>query len=281
MPELPEVETVVRELRPLLIGRTIRAVRSGKQALRFPWRAGWSRQVVGRQVASIARRGKWLLFHLSDNACLVGHLGMTGQMRVVPRETASELHTHLVFELDGGNDWRYRDVRRFGGLRWFPTRADAESQLNDQLGPEPWDLQPDQWRQELLNTTRSLKATLLDQRIVAGVGNIYADEALHRSGLSPKLRGCDATAAEAERLRGAIVAVLEQAIEARGSSIRDYIGGSGLSGSFQNELLVYGRAGEPCRTCGKSIVVVRLAGRSTHSCPDCQKRRGRTARRKV
>jgi formamidopyrimidine-DNA glycosylase len=272
VPELPEVETVVRDLRPLLVGRRLTAVRhlSG-QTLRKPWRADWHARLVGQTVRAVSRRGKWIVLDLDGERSLVVHLGMTGQLTVVPADTPLRAHTHLIFDVEGGEQqMRFRDVRRFGSATLFETRAERAAFFDGVgLGPEPFDLDPADWREEL-QTKRCLKALLLDQQVVAGVGNIYADEALFQARLHPARRACDLDRAEAGRLRKAITAVLTRAIEARGSTIRDYIGGSGLRGGYQDEFRVYGRTGEPCPRCGTPIASTRLAGRSTHYCPECQ-----------
>jgi formamidopyrimidine-DNA glycosylase len=272
VPELPEVETVVRDLRPLLIGRSVRAVqRTSRKALRKPWSAHWTRHLAGRQVQALRRRGKWIILDLDRAGHLVVHLGMTGQLTVADAESPAPEHTHLVFDLDDGRQLRYRDVRRFGSATLFADAAALEAFFADSgLGPEPFDLAPDYWARGVTATTRCLKAVLLDQRFVAGVGNIYADEALFEARLHPARRGCDLEGKQVARLARAVPAVLRRAIERRGSTIRDYIGGSGLGGGYQEEFLVYGRTGEPCRRCRTPIACDRLAGRSSHFCPRCQ-----------
>ena len=274
VPELPEVETVVRELRPRLVGRILVATRISKHALRRPWSKGWARLLAGRRVEEVRRRGKWIVLALSGGLHLVFHLGMTGRLTVESSGKPAADHTHLVIDLDDGREQlRFRDVRRFGSATLFPD-AEALGRFFEQagLGPEPFDLDPAFWRDRLLRTYRCLKAVLLDQRVVAGVGNIYADESLFEARLHPACQASGLTAAEADRLRRAVTKVLERAIEFRGSTIRDYVGGSGRRGSYQNEFRAYGRTGEPCRRCGTPIERVRLAGRSTHYCPRCQRR---------
>jgi len=272
MPELPEVETVVRDLRVLLCGRSVVAVNAGRRKLRQPWKNAWIPRVIGRQIDGVRRRGKWIVVELDDQSHLLIHLGMTGQLTVRATSEPREPHTHVVFDLDDGScQLRFRDVRRFGSVRYFPAEFDIDYCLNKQLGPEPWELEPENWHVGWRQSRRCLKAILLDQTIVAGIGNIYADEALHAARLSPRQTGRATSLAQAERIRLAIVEVLERAIAARGTSISDYIGGSGLRGHFQGQLQVYGRAALPCVRCGSAIVVVRLAGRSTHYCPTCQR----------
>ncbi|MEO2092000.1 MAG: bifunctional DNA-formamidopyrimidine glycosylase/DNA-(apurinic or apyrimidinic site) lyase [Gemmataceae bacterium] len=303
MPELPEVETVVRDLRPLLVGRTIETVWAGPAKLRRPWKRAWGGQVVGSTVAGVNRRGKWILLSLSprgegrgegvrlrggrlkvkpphpqplspggEGSVLLVHLGMTGQFTVAPAADPLATHTHFTFDLDDGNQLRYRDARRFGSVEWFPPGTDVEAHLGEKLGPEPFGLPAQPFRDAVRASKRTLKAILLDQSVVAGVGNIYADESLHRAKLHPETRGADLTDADCDRLRKAIEAVLTRAIDSRGSTIRDYVGGSGLRGGFQTEFAVYGRGGEGCPKCGAEIEVLRVAGRSSHFCPACQPR---------
>jgi len=272
MPELPEVETVVRELRPRLVGRRIASVKVSRRPLRRRWLPRWAAALAGRRVQEIRRRGKWILVCLDGGRHLVIHLGMTGQLTVVPAHTPLANHTHLVFTLDGGDrQMRFRDVRIFGSATLFAEAAEVQSFFEDAgLGPEPFDLVPGYLQKRLAVTRRCLKAILLDQRVVAGVGNIYADESLFQARLHPAQLGEATSPAQARRLREAVVQVLERAIQKRGSSIRDYVGGSGRKGEYQEEFRVYGRTGQPCVRCGAPIRCVRLAGRSTHFCARCQ-----------
>jgi formamidopyrimidine-DNA glycosylase len=311
MPELPEVETVVRDLRPLLEGRTIRAARQSKKKLRRPWKPQWSADVAGARVTGLRRRGKWILIdiaqqptppaplperrgekstrapskqHDSANSgpplpsgrgargvgCLRLHLGMSGQLTVVPKSEPEPDHLHLVFALDNETELRFRDHRRFGAAELFPDRAALDAEMNAELGPEPFGIGASYFRDAVTGTKRNLKALLLDQTVVAGVGNIYADEALFRARQNPGRTGVSLSEDECERLRVAIEDVMTRAIESRGSTIRDYVGGSGRRGGFQNEFAVYGRAGEPCPACEAPIALARYAGRSSHYCGSCQ-----------
>jgi formamidopyrimidine-DNA glycosylase len=273
VPELPEVETVVRDLRPLLVGGRLAGVRVSRLALRKKWQPGWKGRLNGRRVDVIHRRGKWIIIVLDDGGHLVVHLGMTGQLTVVPAGTALAPHTHLVFPLDGSDrQLRFRDIRRFGSATYYPDQAALDRAFAEaRLGPEPFELRADYWKEQVARTQRSLKALLLDQRVVAGVGNIYADESLFEARLPPSQRGRDTNSQDAGRLRQAVVKVLRRAIDRRGSSIRDYVGGSGLKGEYQDEFRVYGRTGEPCVRCRTPVQSMRLAGRSTHYCPKCQR----------
>ncbi len=279
MPELPEVETVVRDLRPRLIGRRLAALRVGRKALRQKWLPRWKRALVGRYVRNVERRGKWILIDL-DGPWLLVHLGMTGQFVVVPAEEPRQNHTHLLITLDDGqHELRFRDIRRFGSATLHASRAEIDKYFTHQrLGPEPFKVDSHYWRAAVAKTNRNLKAILLDQRVVAGVGNIYADESCFEARLDPRTRGAELTPRQADRLGRAIVMVLNRAIERRGSSIRDYVGGSGLLGEYQDEFRVYGRTGEPCRRCGAAIERIVLAGRATHFCPRCQRRSQLSAR---
>ncbi len=304
MPELPEVETVVRDLRPLLTGRAIVSVRHSKKKLRRPWKATWNANATGATIASVRRRGKWILIDLTpqmpsrksrvlpltaspaiprampqaaESSILRIHLGMSGQFTVVDATTPEADHVHVVFALDNNTELRLRDPRRFGAAEWFASRAALETEMNAELGPEPFGLDAAAFHTAITGTTRNLKAVLLDQTIVAGVGNIYADEALFGAKLHPGRKGSSLTAAETDRLRLAIEAVIAKAIESRGSTIRDYIGGSGLRGGFQNEFAVYGRTDEACPRCGTAVKCERLAGRSSHYCASCQPKNPRVA----
>lgn len=273
MPELPEVETVVRDLRPLLVGRRFTNVKASRLALRKPWKATWKRRLVGRRVTMVRRRGKWIVVELDDGGRLVVHLGMTGQLTVAPTTEPKKPHTHLLFDLDEANrQLRFRDVRRFGSATLFSSEEEVEASFAAAgLGPEPFDLDPAYWRQRMASTSRCVKAVLLDQSVVAGVGNIYADEALFEARLHPSRIASALNDETADRLRQAVATVLCRAIERRGSTIRDYVGGSGIKGAFQKEFRVYGCIGRPCIRCTAAIERVRLAGRSTHYCPQCQK----------
>ena len=272
MPELPEVETVVRDLRPLVVGGRIVGVRVGPQRLRVPWKSPWAEQVRGRTITAVRRRGKWIVIELDAAPRLLVHLGMTGQFTAVAASAPRPDHLHLVFELDADREVRFRDVRRFGSVRLLADDAALEETFRlAKLGPEPFAIDASYFREVVRKADRPLKAILLDQRVLAGVGNISADEACFRAGLHPGRRGTTLSPAESDRLRDAVEAVILHAIEHRGSTIRDYIGGSGLRGGFQDEFRAYGRTGEPCVQCGTPIERLVIAGRSSHFCPRCQK----------
>ncbi|TMG31737.1 MAG: bifunctional DNA-formamidopyrimidine glycosylase/DNA-(apurinic or apyrimidinic site) lyase [Chloroflexi bacterium] len=281
MPELPEVETVVRDLRPQLSGRTIASVQLTRDPLirgrliRYPSATTFVRRLRGRTIRSVERRGKYIVMPLDqDSERLVVHLGMTGHLRVWEPEETPVKHTHVHVVLDTGLELRYDDQRQFGRLllgkqdelvaaRAFPAR----------LGPEPihGDLTEAEFDRLVRGRRRPVKSALLDQSFLAGVGNIYADEACFRAGIRPSRWTHQLTLRERRALYSAIQEVLENSIAARGSSIINYVDAFGLRGSNQEKLLVYGRAGEPCLTCGTPLQGTRLAGRGTVYCRKCQR----------
>lgn len=274
MPELPEVETVVRMLRPRLEGRTLTGVRVGPRRLRVPWQRHWNAQLVGRRLDHIHRRGKWIMISLarpdSGDALLV-HLGMTGRLTVAEPKTPRAPHTHAVFHLDHGkHELRFQDPRRFGQIRYLPASEHARLQGTETLGPEPWQLTTNDLAAQVCRTRRCIKAVLLDQRVLAGIGNIYADEALFEARLHPGRIALTLARNEVDRLRRAVVRVLDRAIRKHGSTILTFYYGDDERGEYQNEFRVYGRQGEPCRRCRALIAATRLAGRGTHYCPTCQ-----------
>lgn len=271
MPELPEVETVVRDLRPLLCGKEITRVVNSGARMRLPWKKEWSTLLQGQKVERLNRRGKWILIDLSKGECLIIHLGMTGQLCVFPGAEPLQDHTHLIFSLgNGAFQLRFRDVRRFGSAEVVASAQVEGFFLRKKIGPEPFGVDQSYWLGRLMQSSRNLKAILLDQQILSGVGNIYADESLFDAGLHPERPGKSLTEKEALKLSKSIEKVLKKAIEKRGSTIRDYVGGSRLEGEFQDEFKVYGRDGEPCKRCKSLILRKVLAGRSSHFCPICQ-----------
>jgi formamidopyrimidine-DNA glycosylase len=281
VPELPEVETIVRELRPRLLGLRIARIRVGKKTLRRSFGLNRMPHLTGKRIINLSRRGKWIVIRFEKDIILLFHLGMTGQLTVVSGEQPALPHTHLIAELEtrsrrppgDGLQLRFRDIRRFGCIMLFPDESQVDDFFkNSGLGPEPFGMKPDYWRACLARTRRRLKAVLLDQRVLAGVGNIYSDEALFEARLHPNRTGRTVHSQEADRLRRAIMTVLNRAIKKRGSSIRDYVSGNGRQGEYQDEFRVYGRAGQPCPRCQRPIRRIRLAGRSTHYCPGCQRR---------
>jgi len=274
VPELPEVETIVADLRPHLVGRTIvRCELSFPTIVRHPEPEEFVDAVMGMKIESVGRRGKYILIHLSSDVVLVVHLGMSGQLRLVDEVAPLEKHTHAIFFLEDGRQLRYRDPRRFGRLLLGTEDALLTAKKMPRLGPEPID--PDyvaeQLYRELRRRRAPLKAVLLDQTAIAGVGNIYADESLHRARLRPTRLANTVSKRSARRLHEALRESLVLAIANRGSSVDTYRDAWGEVGGQQERLLVYGRAGEPCFNCGRPLSSVRIAGRTTVFCRRCQR----------
>ncbi|HZV50256.1 MAG TPA: bifunctional DNA-formamidopyrimidine glycosylase/DNA-(apurinic or apyrimidinic site) lyase [Candidatus Dormibacteraeota bacterium] len=276
MPELPEVETVAAQLRSRVVGRTILACRLWTPGMvRHPSPDAFVLRLAGRRIEAVTRRGKYLLHRLSGcgGELLVVHLGMTGTWTCVPAEAPEPGHLHLVLELDDGCQLRYRDTRRFGRLLLGAEADLLAAGVLPRLGPEPLDpaFTPEALHRLLRGRRAPLKALLLDQRVVAGLGNIYADEACFRAGLRPDRPGGSLSRRSAARLHDALREVLLEAIANGGSSVDDYRDARGEPGRQQERLLVYGRAGRPCLRCGRRLAVIRLAGRSTVFCRRCQR----------
>jgi formamidopyrimidine-DNA glycosylase len=281
MPELPEVETIARDLRPQLAGRRIESVQLTRdpavrgRIVRYPNATTFVRQLRGRTIRSVERRGKYLVMPLDhDGERLVVHLGMTGHLRVWEPEEAPVKHTHFRALLDSGLELRYDDPRQFGRLL-LGTQEDlvAGRAFPAKLGPEPiyGDLTEAEFEKIVKSRRRPIKSALLDQSFLAGVGNIYADEACFRAGIRPSRWTHRLTGRERRALYSAIQEVLENSIAARGSSIINYVDAFGLRGTNQEKLLVYGRSGEPCVKCGTPLQGTRLAGRGTVYCRKCQR----------
>jgi len=281
MPELPEVETIARDLRPQLAGRRIESVHLTrdpairKRLVRYPNATTFVRRLRGRTIRSVERRGKYLVMPLDQNGQrLVVHLGMTGHLRVWEPEEAPVKHTHLRLSLDSGLELRYDDPRQFGRLL-LGTQEElvAGRAFPAKLGPEPigGDLTEAEFDRIVKSRRRPIKSALLDQSFLAGVGNIYADEACFRAGIRPSRWTHRLTARERRALYSAIQEVLENSIAARGSSIINYVDAFGVRGGNQEKLLVYGRSGEPCVKCGTPLQGSRLAGRGTVYCRKCQR----------
>jgi formamidopyrimidine-DNA glycosylase len=274
VPEGPEVETIRRSLLPLLRGRRLAEARVSNKKLREPTTARALQIVLGRRVTGLDRRGKLLLIDVEGERGLFVRLGMTGKLVVANAREAPPLHTHVRISLDAGDEeLRYTDARRFGSVVPF---ADAHTRAAalDAIGPDGLSLTGRARAlasERLGSTARSLKDALLDQTVVAGVGNIYAAEALFLARLSPFLRGRDLSAAARERLLDAVQEVLRAAVGRRGTSFSDYVDGLGVPGDNLAHLMVFQREGEPCRTCLKRVVRVTQGQRSTFFCPRCQR----------
>lgn len=276
MPELPEVETVCRGLAPRLVGRAIVRVDQRCDALRIPLPPRFAERVTGRRIAAIGRRAKYILVHLDDGAVMLIHLGMSGRLVLhngSPR--APGRHDHVIFHTDDGGHLTFNDTRRFGLITLAAADELERHPLLAGLGPEPLDegFTGAALAARLAGKRTPIKAALMDQRVVAGLGNIYACESLFHAGLSPRRMASTVRRRRAARLVAAVREVLRAAIEAGGSSLRDYVQASGQRGYFQHRFSVYNRAGEPCPgcDCGGAIRRIVQAGRSTFYCPRRQR----------
>ena len=271
MPELPEVETTCRGIAPHLVGSRIQRAIVWQRRLRWPIPAGFEKKITGRCVTAIERRAKYLLLTLDDGATLIVHLGMSGSLRLDDPTTPHRKHDHIELHLSGGLCLRYCDPRRFGA--WLHTTDDPQQHaLLVDLGPEPLSEQfsAKYLQERLKNRKQPIKTLIMDSHLVVGVGNIYANEALFLAGIHPQRAGQSLTAEECQRLVQHIKQILRRAIQRGGTTLRDFVGGDGKPGYFAQELLVYGRAGEPCLHCQTPLLEIRLGQRSTVFCPHCQ-----------
>jgi len=279
MPELPEVETVMRGLRPALEGKVIARALVHRPDLRFPLPPGLARRLTGARVSGFRRRGKYILMRLEGGDSLLIHLGMSGRMVIGEAGSNAETaHEHVVLETADGARVGFVDPRRFGSIDLVRTEAEASHKLLAGMGPEPLgaDFTAESLSASLAGKKTPIKAALLDQRVVAGLGNIYVCEALFRAGISPQRLAKTIPGARAARLVPAIKATLTEAIAAGGSSLRDYVQPDGELGYFQHAWKVYGREGAPCEQCPgppgcAGIRRIVQSGRSTFYCPRTQR----------
>lgn len=271
MPELPEVETTRQGIRPLLVSHRISRVVVRQRQLRWPVPKQIDRTLPGQTIRAVDRRGKYLLLKTQKGTVIL-HLGMSGSVRIVDQNTVPTVHDHVDIVLDNGQCLRLRDPRRFGALLW--TTADPETHwLLSGLGPEP--LGPSfsgaYLYQRAAGRRIAVKSFIMDSRIVVGVGNIYANEALFLAGIHPQRAAGRISKARYEKLAAAIREVLRASIEMGGTTLRNFSNGDGQPGYFKQSLRVYGRAGEPCITCGHKLVERRIGQRSSFYCPACQR----------
>jgi formamidopyrimidine-DNA glycosylase len=283
MPELPEVETVRRGLAPVMEGKRFLAVDQRRADLRFPFPDRFEARLTGTKVERLRRRSKYILADLGSGETLLMHLGMSGRLLIDgarsvdlahPRATPGK-HDHVVFDMEGGVRVTFNDARRFGSMDLFATADAGTHRLLSAIGPEPLgnDFHADLLADRFRGKRTSVKVALLDQRIVAGLGNIYVCEALWRAGIAPDRLAGDIARGTLDTLVRVIREVLDEAIVAGGSSLRDYRQADGELGYFQHGFAVYGREGEPCRTPGCGEIIERLvqSARSTFHCPRCQR----------
>lgn len=268
MPELPEVETTVRGLERVLLGRRIERVELRRPDLRRAMPEGLGQRLVGARVTGLRRRAKYGLVDTDRGDTLVFHLGMSGKWRVDPEEI--EKHDHVVIETDDGRRVALNDPRRFGSLDLVPTEELESWPAFAALGPEPLEIDARQLRQRLAGRNAPIKALLLDQGVIAGLGNIYVCEALHRAHIRPTRAGGSVSLERLERLARAIREVLAEAIEAGGSTLRDFASPDGELGYFSKTFAVYDREGQAC-PCGGRVKRMVQGGRSTFFCPRCQR----------
>lgn len=272
MPELPEVETVVRGLREHVVGRTIiSATIFWPKTVQKPDLAAFIRAVSGRTIESAGRRGKYIVLRLDSGDYLTIHLRMTGKLLLAAASAPPRLHTRVVFALDDSHEMHFVDLRKFGRIALLAAAELAA--LDARLGPEPLtDLSASTLAAGLAKRKIAIKSALLDQSVLAGVGNIYADEALFRAGIHPQRPANTLSTTETERLLAALQSVLATAVTRHGTTLSDeqFIGLQGRMGENQGYLTVFRRTGAPCPECATPIERVRLGGRSTHFCPHCQ-----------
>jgi len=285
MPELPEVETVRRGLAPALVGKRITRARTKRADLRFPFPKRFAARLQGRRVDTLDRRAKYLLAHLDDGNVWITHLGMTGRWSIIGAkrqpgdfyyaEPPDQTHTHVVVEMEDGKRLEFNDPRRFGYMDLIPENELETHPFFKGMGPEPLGNEFNEpfLKRAFANKKTSVKAALLDQRVVAGLGNIYVVEALHRAGITPTKEAGRISAHRLDKLFHSIRIVLEEAIEAGGSTLSDYAAVDGAQGGFQHRFRVYDREGEKCsnKACTGTIVRETHSGRSSFWCPKCQR----------
>ena len=271
MPELPEVETICRGLAPLIVGSSVAEVMIRETRLRVLIPPDLSAALEGRQVLAVSRRAKYLLIHFNGERTLLIHLGMSGTLRFFSAPRPVDRHDHVEIIFTQGGRLRFRDPRRFGAILLCSGDPLAHPLLSA-LGPEP--LSDDFNTEYLFNRSRqrtiTIKSFLMEQKTVVGVGNIYASEALHAAGIAPWLPAGTISRSRYGQLVDAVRVVLQRAITAGGTTLRDFQNAVGKPGYFSQELAVYGRAGQKCRNCGGEIQSLRIGGRSSYYCPNCQ-----------
>lgn len=268
MPELPEVETVCRGLRPLVQNRTIKEVIITRPSIIEGKEEDFRQLMMGKMIKGITRHGKYIIFILNEGY-LLSHLRMEGKYRVTKKDEPLEKHTHVRFLLDNGEELRYQDVRAFGKMCYLPNKEALIAALSH-VGKEPWDKNEEEFYQELKKYRSAIKSVLLNQKVISGLGNIYVDEVLFKAQVHPETKANEITKEESANILKASQEILQTAIEAGGSTIHTYKNAEGKSGAYQEQLQVYGKKGEPCPRCQTPIEKIKVGGRGTHFCPNCQ-----------
>ncbi|MFH2123884.1 MAG: bifunctional DNA-formamidopyrimidine glycosylase/DNA-(apurinic or apyrimidinic site) lyase [Pseudomonadota bacterium] len=275
MPELPEVEVICQGLRPHLTGRVITAIQCSGKDLRHPVPHSLMNEMLcGQTIHAVARRAKYLLIETKDQTLLIIHLGMTGNLGIFPHATPLKIHDHVRWQLDNGLELRLNDTRRFGAVWLLPPEQanNMETVFFGTTGPEPFskDCTPAYFMTLARTRKQPVKTFLMDSKVVAGIGNIYANEALFAAGIHPCCEVCTLQEDDWQRLIQLIRQILTQAIACGGSTISDFINASGESGYFQVNFQVYGRNNQPCHECGTPIEKINIGGRASYFCPGCQ-----------
>ena len=275
MPELPEVENVVLGLKNRIKNYIITSVRIKEPGLiAYPELKKFKKQIKNRKISDISRRGKYILIHLLENKIMVIHLRMTGKLLVKPSNEPLTKHTHVIFKLNHKSDLRFNNIRKFGRIYLIDSdNYEAAGGLSE-LGPEPLasDFNFSDFEKLFEGRTAKIKSLLLNQKFIAGLGNIYTDEVLYRSGIHPKRKADTIAKEELEKLYKYIRKILKLGIKYNGTTFSDYVNAFGEKGRFQEKLKVYQKEGEKCNKCGEIIVKDKVAGRSTYFCPTCQKK---------
>lgn len=280
MPELPEVENVRRGLNQIVVGERINKVDVyWPRIIESPADSEFKSRLIGQKIEKVERRGKFLLFYFTKDV-MISHLRMEGKYQLAERAAnqapALTKHTHVVFHFESGKELRYLDVRKFGRMSLVTKGEEFQHKSLNKLGPEPVkeDFHFSEMQQFLKRRTKAIKGVLLDQQMVVGVGNIYADEILFTAGIHPARSANTLTEDEEHQLYKAILSILEKAVKNGGTTIRTYQNAFGDSGTFQNHLQMYGKEGTACVVCGGEIEKIKVAGRGTHYCPICQPLKG-------
>lgn len=276
MPELPEVETIRKTLKQLIIGKTIeemdvywsRIVKHPDDIEHF------KHMLVGQSFSNIERKGKFLIFQLDDYT-LVSHLRMEGKYSLHDKKDPVDKHTHIIFKFTDDQELRYTDVRKFGTMHVFPKGEHLQAKPLNLLAPDPFEpaFTFDYFQNKLRKTSRVIKTVLLDQTVIAGLGNIYVDETLFKAKVHPLCKANELSDGDIRRIMRCAEETLLEAIEQGGTTIRSYVASDGEMGMFQQKLYVYGQEDEPCQVCSKPIIKIKVSNRGTHLCPSCQKER--------